>query len=612
MARFTTAMIGWILLAPLAAARGGALEQPGEKKKEQTSVGTLTRADQTAREGSVYDEALRTAPILWFSDDEPLLRVLPDGGRYHLPAPLPCDPKAKETKSPVVYYKLDSVRVNRALTTPERDALHAGRLPLDAIEHMRINYYFYYPEDKGLNPHVHDIESVSMELDWDRKEKGGDAEIHINRVTGWAHGSELMANILQIKPSIRSVSGAPDTRSPVTILVEEGKHASSPDRNGDGIYTPGVDVNVRVADAWGVRDVFGSGVIGSRYQSFMTKNRLTPLMAGTETLTEGLADLTAELHDLRKRVEGGVLPSGSVAPPTDIVPEENEVHDPSRYRIGPDLPADHQVLRVYEKERRENGGLKYPALRYELRDIRSIPKPFCADVDCPYPRGWKPPPPGETTTAKRLEWHRQDHIFAAACPVRERPTAEPQPDATSGVLIVREEAGECGYLNLPASVEGLQRPASINRIKLTYKYGTWWPIQPFRNAFIGARYDRGGKGFTAGVFSGYGLPKFGGWFNAGATVIRRNEHWAWSTNLWFTPSIATLATWYVGTGYDHSNEALADSTGHWALEGGVQIRHGKLGLRLGVRSRVSAARLRGAGLVSEFVFGPSPRGSRVH
>jgi hypothetical protein len=617
MLRSVAIVSAWTLVAFLAGTPGRAAEKPGEKKKEQTPVATWSEAKQQAPPGenSLYEEALNSAPILWFSDDEPLLRVSPGGKRHFLPAPLPCDPKATDTKRPIVYYKLDNVRVNRALEPEERHAVYEGRLPLDSLEHMRINYYFYYPEDKGLNPHIHDIESVSMELDVIREKKGGKAKVERNRVTGWAHGSELMANILQIKPSIRSVGGAPDTRSPVTILVEEGKHASCPDRNGDGIYTPGIDVNVRVADAWGIRDVFGGGVIGSRYQSFMTKNRLTPVMAGTVKLTKGLSDLTAEVDELRRRVEAsaGAAPAGPAERSAQRGHDENQVHDPTRYRIGPDLPPSHPVFRTYEEERRVNGGLEFPTLRYELRDIRSIPAPYCADVEAPFPRGWKRLPVDPTSTAKRLDWSSQGHIFQASCPAPETPqNTDDRADAGEDVLFLKEPDSDCGYLNLPASVAKLQGRPPINRIKLTYKYGTWWPIQPFRNAFVGARYDRGGAGFTAGFYSGYGLPKFGGWFNAGATVVRRNEHWGWSTNLWFTPSIATLATWYVGTGYDHLNDALAESTGHWALEGGVQIRHGSLGLRLGVRSRVSAARLSSAGLVSEFVFGPLTRGARVH
>jgi hypothetical protein len=60
----------------------------------------------------------------------------------------------------------------------------------------------------------------------------------------------------------------------MTLLVEEGKHASCTDKNADGYYTPGYDVNKRVNDAWGVRDVMGSGYLFTGgFQSWMAKVR---------------------------------------------------------------------------------------------------------------------------------------------------------------------------------------------------------------------------------------------------------------------------------------------------------------------------------------------------
>ena len=65
-----------------------------------------------------------------------------------------------------------------------------------------------------------------------------------------------------------------DTRSPLHIMVEEAKHASCPDKNGDGMYTPGYDVNTRINDAWGVRDIIRSGgLFAASWQSWMAKIR---------------------------------------------------------------------------------------------------------------------------------------------------------------------------------------------------------------------------------------------------------------------------------------------------------------------------------------------------
>lgn len=69
----------------------------------------------------------------------------------------------------------------------------------------------------------------------------------------------------------------PDDRPlklPIHIFVEEGKHASCPDVNGDGYYMPGYDVNKNINDAWGVRDVIRTeSIILPDYQAWMTKIR---------------------------------------------------------------------------------------------------------------------------------------------------------------------------------------------------------------------------------------------------------------------------------------------------------------------------------------------------
>jgi hypothetical protein len=126
-----------------------------------------------------------------------------------------------------------------------------------------LRYFFYYREDFGGHAHPHDIELVDVHL---AVEKEGECwQVRAERVIGFAHGVDWYSNELVV---------GDDTRYPITILVEEGKHASAPDRNADGQFTPGYDVNERIHDAWGVRDVLGSGaLISPAYQSAMTKAR---------------------------------------------------------------------------------------------------------------------------------------------------------------------------------------------------------------------------------------------------------------------------------------------------------------------------------------------------
>ncbi|MGC4080908.1 MAG: hypothetical protein QM736_02000 [Vicinamibacterales bacterium] len=54
-----------------------------------------------------------------------------------------------------------------------------------------------------------------------------------------------------------------DTVLPLTVLVEENKHASMGDRDGDGIYMPRYDINRYANDGWGTRDTAGTGTLGN-------------------------------------------------------------------------------------------------------------------------------------------------------------------------------------------------------------------------------------------------------------------------------------------------------------------------------------------------------------
>jgi hypothetical protein len=210
---------------------------------------------------AVEEIALRAAPILWFSTDEPLFINGLTG-----PSVLPCDPD--HTASRVVYYR----RVPTA-GVPNADTLWDVPRQREAL---RIQYFFYYKQDYGGGCHTHDLETVTMDFgirpltveSSDGLEQLRYA-VTLLRVVSDAHGNSDYTNHLQIAD--RAII---DVALPVTLLVEEGKHATAPDRNADGVFTPGYDVNKGVNDAWGVRDSFGSGFVGgSAYASAMTKPR---------------------------------------------------------------------------------------------------------------------------------------------------------------------------------------------------------------------------------------------------------------------------------------------------------------------------------------------------
>lgn len=195
------------------------------------------------------------APVLWFSRDEPLLRR----GEV-IPSAHPCDlPSA----TPIVYYQVIQIahRGEAEVGRPEENDPEFFR----KVDRMILKFLFYYSEDIGVGAHPHDLEAVELELEL--SSENGCYQLSLENATGLSHGSRWYSNILEI-------DAAPDTKYPLTLFVEEGKHSVAIDRNADGYFTRGYDVNRTVNDAWGVRDVMGSGVLlSSGYNPEMTKPR---------------------------------------------------------------------------------------------------------------------------------------------------------------------------------------------------------------------------------------------------------------------------------------------------------------------------------------------------
>jgi hypothetical protein len=109
-----------------------------------------------------------------------------------------------------------------------------------------MEYWLYYPFDYGLNGHLHDSEHIFVEVD----RLGG----AVRRVAGAGHGLWAANSIYHT-----FATDAIPVTLPVHALVELGKHATAPDINDDGVFTPGVDSNIYrdTAKVWGVRDTTG-------------------------------------------------------------------------------------------------------------------------------------------------------------------------------------------------------------------------------------------------------------------------------------------------------------------------------------------------------------------
>ena len=219
--------------------------------------------------------AAYAAPVVWFSPDEPLLKIGQTGGRMArgkdilIPEPFPFE---NNPGKPVVYYRVR--RILQRLDEPgagtyDEDPQDRGRsiIDLKSVAGIDLDFFFYYSMDIGGGSHEHDVEYIETRLGVTRRPACGECPyvMGLMRVTGKAHGIQWYDNTLEVDAS---------AQLPIHVFAEEGKHASCPDRNADGYYTPGYDVTERVNDAWGVRDTLGTGVFFSgHYQAWMTKVR---------------------------------------------------------------------------------------------------------------------------------------------------------------------------------------------------------------------------------------------------------------------------------------------------------------------------------------------------
>ncbi len=190
------------------------------------------------------------APILWFSpheEFEPRKFPFTFGSVSH----------------PIVYYvvSLDGKDISDSAQK------FIGDLVKKEMK-LKFEYYFYYPYETGLGKHHHDLEGTVIHLRiFPRDPDRIDYYVEAILVKGLAHGHFLYDNELDLR-NVR------DRAFPLTLLVEEGKHASCPDRDQNGIYNPGFDTNRHINDSWGVRDVISTGrLYEPRYQTWMTKSR---------------------------------------------------------------------------------------------------------------------------------------------------------------------------------------------------------------------------------------------------------------------------------------------------------------------------------------------------
>jgi len=291
----------WLVTMALAVAPAVAAAEDGQGVGTAKGCDELFRVPGIVWRGTSASMALQqlaayAAPVFWFSPDEPL-NGRRSGRNIRLPEPFPFDTRPE---SPVVYYQVTRVDGLQGATGPAvtRHATDPGQsiLNFDAVTSLQLTYSAYFSEEAGLGQHHHDIEQAHFRILVGRANgdlarfrgfhcDSPDYLIIVNRVTGDAHGNAWYANVLDVDS---------ETRFPVHLLVEEGKHAMATDKNADGYYTPGYDVTVRINDAWGVRDTLRSGTLFSgKYEGWMTKvrfreHRVLPPLPADSPVREGL------------------------------------------------------------------------------------------------------------------------------------------------------------------------------------------------------------------------------------------------------------------------------------------------------------------------------------
>lgn len=232
------------------------------------------------------------APILWFSSDEPFLpRGFGHGDdTINIPTAFPLDRRADGA---VVYYMLSETYGNGRAADPIPGCDAPAALDMRTLDRLELIYFFYYPADRGVGGHRHDFEKLGLDVRLRRVEVGGKAcyKASLFQATAYAHALNWMSNRLRLpqaperswedamakdaaaRAAELSLEMSRERVLPLTLLVEEGKHGVCTDRNADGVYNPGYDVNRYVNEAWGLRDNLGSSRVGARFVADMAKIR---------------------------------------------------------------------------------------------------------------------------------------------------------------------------------------------------------------------------------------------------------------------------------------------------------------------------------------------------
>ncbi|KPJ89785.1 MAG: hypothetical protein AMS18_12145, partial [Gemmatimonas sp. SG8_17] len=191
----------------------------------------------TKQRMTLNEFASYTAPIYWFSPDEPTMDDL-EGKDLRIPQALPFE---SQPDSPVVYYQYNNIgrRTDEEgpAFIPDSTNMANSIIELQNVVAMNLKYIAYFPREEGLGGHEHDVEPAEFRI-WVLRsttpllieDYGVECDqlmyvIGVLRVTAEAHGLEWYFNVLDVDEY---------TKFPMTLIAEEGKHGMCTDKNADG------------------------------------------------------------------------------------------------------------------------------------------------------------------------------------------------------------------------------------------------------------------------------------------------------------------------------------------------------------------------------------------
>ena len=248
-------------------------EKTDKEQIEEHELRFIVFWEGTNPKMNLADLAAYCAPIFWFSPDEPELKNM-KGKDIRIPAAFPFE---EQVDAPVVYYQVREILApdETAEQAFERDGDELGNSMVDLSKCVgfNIDYNHYYKFEVGLGKHNHDTEQAQFKVYVHKYSDDSNVtnyQLYLLQTTAKAHALDWYDNIYKLDTDNYNH----ELHLPFHIMVEEGKHASISDMNGDGYYTPGYDVNVRTNDAWGLRDVIRTGeLFSSKFESWMAKVR---------------------------------------------------------------------------------------------------------------------------------------------------------------------------------------------------------------------------------------------------------------------------------------------------------------------------------------------------